>query len=137
MSRPIKSKMPRATPIPIPALAPDESPFRCSLDVWVVKLELPVVLVPLNEELVVVRVVERTLVSTELPVDVRIKVAELSPDEVPAVLEVVVADTLAMEAEYAEQAARPADWAWATSDALQASMRQPATYPPIVASLAH
>jgi hypothetical protein len=53
----------------------------------VVKLELPVVLVSLNEEeLVVVKFIERTPVGTELPVDV--KVTWVSPDEEPAVLEV-------------------------------------------------
>jgi len=96
-SRPINSKMPRATPIPIPALAPDESPFECSLDVWVVKLELAVVLVSLKEEELVVVIIVRIAVITELP-----SVNVVSSREELAVLEVVVADTLAIEAEYAE-----------------------------------
>jgi hypothetical protein len=127
--------MPRATPIPIPALAPDESPFKCSLDVWAAKLELAVVLVSLNEEeLVVVEIVVKIPVITKLPTG---EVSVVSPSDELAVLEVVVADTLAIEAEYEEQRARPMDSATKISDAGQAATMQPATYPPMVDALVH
>jgi hypothetical protein len=127
--------MPRATPIPIPALAPDESPFKCSLDVWVAKLELAVVLVSLNEEeLVVVEIVVKIPVITKLPTG---EVSVVSPSEELAVLEVVVADTLAMEAEYEEQRSRPMSSAATISDAWQAATMQGPRYPPIMATLVH
>jgi len=50
---------------------------------------------------------------------------------------VVVAETLAREAEYAEQRARPTDSACPTSAGLQAVRKQPTANPPMAASLAH
>jgi hypothetical protein len=49
---------------------------------------------------------------------------------------VVVAETLAREAEYAEQRAKPMDSAAITSDAAQAVTRQGAAYPPRTAMVA-
>jgi hypothetical protein len=108
--------MPRATPIPIPALAPDESPFECPLDGRVAKLESSVVLVSVDEvELVVVRIVVRTAVITELST-----ICVASAGDELEVLEVVVADTLPMEVVYEAQRANATDsTSWATGRLLQ------------------
>jgi hypothetical protein len=101
----------------------------------VAKLELVVVLVSLNEEeLVVVEIVVKIPVITELPTG---EVFVVSLSEELAVLEVMVADTLAMEAEYEEQRARPMDSAGTISDAWQAVTRQGAAYPPMMATFVH
>jgi len=60
---------------------------------------------------------------------------ELEPDVVAAEV-VVVAETLAKEAEYAEQRAKPMDSAAITSDAAHAVTRQGAAYPPRTAMVA-
>jgi isocitrate lyase len=60
---------------------------------------------------------------------------ELELDVVAAEV-VVVAETLAKEAEYAEQRAKPTDSAAITSDAAQAVTRQGAAYPPRTAMVA-